>query len=70
MSKTDKRIMFKASAELGDGVSKCTYPDVESLCEAIRIYASEMTHLACEGETFEVELVAMSEEEHEQLPTL
>lgn len=66
-----KRIMFGTSAELGDGCSRCTYPDVESLILGIRDFAENHKSIKNDvGESFTVELIAMSEEEYEQLPPL
>ena len=67
---TSRRLMFKASAELGDGTSVCTFADVDQLCHAIRNFAESFSNLADEGESFSVELVVMTDEEFNQLPEL
>lgn len=65
-----RKIMFKASAELGDGDSPCTYETVEQLCEAIKEFAKNYDNPCDAGESFRVELVALTPWEFEALPEL
>jgi len=62
-----RRIVFKASSELSDGESQCTYPTVDALCAAIREFAENYSHVEDAGESFAVELVAMTDAEFEAL---
>ena len=65
-----RKIMFHASAELGDGESQCTYETVEQLCEAIKEFARNYTSPSDSGESFTVELVALTPTEFNELPEL
>jgi hypothetical protein len=65
-----RRVMFKASCELADGVSDCTFPTVGALCEAIQEWAENYQHPRDAGESFSVELVAMTDAEYDQLPEI
>lgn len=65
-----RKIMFKTSPELGDGVSECTYQTVDQLCEMIRDFAQHYSSPSDAGESFTVELVALTDAEFDQLPQL
>jgi len=61
------KIMFKASPDLGDGVSNCIYSTVDELCVAIREFA---TGALVENLRFTVRTVRLSDDEYEKLPEL
>lgn len=65
-----RKIMFKTSPELGDGGSQCTYETVEQLCEAIKEFAKNYDSPSDAGESFSVELVALTPWEFDKLPEL
>lgn len=65
-----RRIMFKSTPELSDGETPCTFDSVESLCDSIKEWAANFSEAHNAGESFSVELVAITNQEFEALPTI
>lgn len=65
-----RKIMYKASAELGDGDSRCTFETAEELCAAIKEFAQNYNNPGDAGGSFSVELVALTAAEFDALPEL
>lgn len=69
MSET-KKIRYRASAELGDGMNSMTLASKGDLIEAVREFCEEFDAPSDAGESFTVELVAMTDDEFDRLPEL
>lgn len=65
-----KKIRYRASAELGDGMNSMTLASKRDLVEAVREFCNEFDDPSDAGEAFTVELVAMTDDEFDELPEL
>lgn len=65
-----KILVFRTSPELGDGDSSAICVTVDELVDSIRNWAANFRDIRDAGESFSVELIAMSDEEIQKLPHL
>lgn len=65
-----RRVRYKVSPALGDGSSYDVFASKGDLLEAIKGWCSEFGQTENEGESFAVEVAAMTDEEFDRLPEL